>query len=172
MTDPVVIVDYDPDWPGRFVTLRDQLAAALGPIALRIDHVGSTAVPGLAAKPVIDIQIGVADPDDAVGYREPLESLGLRVHHQEPGWKVFRPAGARICHVHVLRVGSAHDREHRLFAAYLRADSKRREAYAALKRDLADRFGQDRDGYTLAKTLFVTGTLALAEAWAAETGWE
>src|SRR5512132_2213453 len=76
-TDPIEIVDYDAAWPERFDFMRGRLAAALGSTARRIDHVGSTAVPGLAAKPVIDIQVSVPDVADAAAFKDPIEAQGF-----------------------------------------------------------------------------------------------
>jgi len=171
MSDLIEIVDYDPRWPDLFRAYRVDLAAALGPSALRIDHVGSTAVPGLAAKPVIDIQVAVPDQDDLDSYQATLEATGLRLHYLEPGWSMFQPTGERTRHVHVTTAGSPREREQRLFVAYLRTFPERRDGYAALKRELAARFRDDRDGYTMAKSAFVAVTLALAAEWAAAEGW-
>lgn len=165
-------VGYDPAWPARFAVQRDRLAAALGPVALRIDHVGSTAVPGLAAKNVIDIQVVVADQADLDSYRPAVESTGVGLRYQEAEWSMFRPVDApRSHHVHVTSAGSRRERVQLLFVDYLRAHDRRRDAYAALKADLAVRFADDRVGYGQAKTAFITGTLRRAEAWATATGW-
>lgn len=166
------LVPYDPGWPDRFVALRDRLAAALGPVARRIDHIGSTAVPGLAAKDVIDIQVAVPDQADLDAYRGPIESTGIGLRLREPEWSMFRPmAPPRTHHVHVTSAGSARERAQLLFVAYLRADAASRDAYAALKTDLAARFASDRLAFTEAKTGFVTETLRRAEGWAVATGW-
>jgi DNA-3-methyladenine glycosylase I len=170
--DGLDLVGYDPGWPGRFARYRDALAAALGPVVLRIDHIGSTAVPGLTAKNVIDVQVVVADDADIPSYRPAVESTGLSLRYREPGWSMFRPAlPPRTHHVHVTSAGSARERVQLLFVDYLRAHDARRDAYAALKADLAERYHDDRLGYTAAKTAFVTETLRLAERWATATGW-
>jgi DNA-3-methyladenine glycosylase I len=165
-------VGYDPTWPDRFIRHRDQLAAALGPAALRIDHIGSTAVPGLAAKDVIDVQVVVADDADLGAYRPAVESTGIVLRYREDGWSMFRPAvPPRTHHVHVTSAGSPRERTQLLFVDYLRAHDERRDAYAALKAELVARVGDDRLAYTAAKTDFVEATLKLAEEWAAATGW-
>ena len=95
--DPVEVVPYDPAWPDAFAAWRDRLAAALGPATRRIEHVGSTAVPGLAAKPVIDIQVGVADVADEAAFRPALEGLGLALRAREPAIATSaRPGAGRV----------------------------------------------------------------------------
>ena len=170
--DEVEIVEYDAAWPERFAEIRARLRAAVGPAALRIDHVGSTAVPGLAAKPVIDVQVAVADLDDEAAFRPAVEGLGLVLRYRELGWLFFRPPAApRTHHVHLTQAGSSREREQLLFVAYLRHDTRRRDDYAALKRKLARRHRTDRLRYTDAKTEFIRQTLSAAEAWAAASGW-
>jgi GrpB-like predicted nucleotidyltransferase (UPF0157 family) len=78
MSDPITVVSYDPAWPELFGQLGPRLRAALGGVALRIDHIGSTAVPGLAAKPIVDVQISVERLEPVVPFRSPLEAAGFR----------------------------------------------------------------------------------------------
>jgi GrpB-like predicted nucleotidyltransferase (UPF0157 family) len=122
-------------------------------------------VPGLPAKPVIDIQVSVADLEDEDAYRPAIEVLGWPLRVREPGRRFFRPPAGqpRVVHVHVCQAGSEWERHHLLFAAYLRADPERRDAYGALKADLARRFRTDRIAYTEAKTSFIAETIRLAE---------
>ena len=171
--DPIAIEPYDPAWPQRFDEMRGRLAAALGPIALRIDHVGSTAVPGLAAKPVIDIQISVADVEDEATYKDAIESQGFGLRWIEPGHRYFRPPPglSRLSQVHVYSVGSEGERAHLLFRDYLRAHAEAASEYEALKRRLAAEHREQRIAYTDAKGPFIEGALVRAEAWAAEIGW-
>lgn len=171
--DPVVIAASDARWPQRFEALRDRLAAALGEAALRIDHIGSTAVAELPAKPVIDIQISVRNVDDEAAYRAAIESLDYELRVREPEHRLFRPPSdsERTVHIHVCSYGSSWERRHLLFVAYLRAHADRAAQYAQLKRELAERFRTDRIQYTNAKDGFIAQTLVLAEEWARETGW-
>jgi DNA-3-methyladenine glycosylase I len=163
--DPVEVVAPDPQWPAWFARVRDQIVSALGP-AVRVEHVGSTSVPGLAAKPVLDVQVSVPDLDEESAFVPGRESLGVVLRGREPGHRYLRtPPGVRPrVHVHVCATGSDWERDHLLFPAYLRAHPERRDAYAALKRDLAERFRTDRLAYTMRKTRFVEDTLALARA--------
>lgn len=169
--DPVVIVEPDPGWPRAFERLRSRLARALGPRAVRIDHVGSTAVPGLSAKPVIDIQVSVPDVDDEDSYRRAIESLGWELTGREPHHRFFRPPAdrPRTVHVHVCGSGSDWERDHLLFVGYLRAHPERAAEYSHLKKELAARYTADRTRYTDAKDAFVRETLQRAREWKAGT---
>jgi GrpB-like predicted nucleotidyltransferase (UPF0157 family) len=171
--DPVVVAEYDPDWRRRFERWRLRLAAPLGAVAVRIDHVGSTAVPGLAAKPVIDVQVSVRDVDDEAAYAPSIEHAGVALRMREPEHRYFRPAGdrPREVQVHVCQVGSRWERDHLLFRDYLRAHPATRDAYAAMKCQLAARYRDDRVAYTEAKTAFIVEAMVAAEAWAARSGW-
>lgn len=172
--DPVIITAPNPRWPQLFDEFHLRLIKALGDVALRIDHVGSTAVPGLPAKPVIDVQVSVADINDEDSYRPSIESLGLPLRAREPDHRFFRaPAGGpRTLHIHVCGAGSPWERKHLLFVSYLREHPERAEEYARLKLGLADRFGSDRTGYTDGKDEFIRDTLRMAEDWAAQTRWQ
>lgn len=171
--DPIAIVPYDPVWPERFEQMRGRLAAALGPTALRIDHVGSTAVPGMAAKPIVDIQLSVADVEAEADYLQPIEAQGFELRWIEPGHRYFRPPPGlpRLCQVHVSSVGSEWERVHLLFRDYLRAHPDAAADYEALKRRLAAEHRANRIAYTDAKGPFIEGVLARAEEWAEEVGW-
>jgi GrpB-like predicted nucleotidyltransferase (UPF0157 family) len=103
------IESYDADWPRQFAAPGERLRGALGHVALRIDHIGSTAVPGLAAKPVIDVQVSVKALEPVTPYREPLQGLGFvyRADNAERTKRYFREApGARRTHIHVQKAGT------------------------------------------------------------------
>jgi GrpB-like predicted nucleotidyltransferase (UPF0157 family) len=171
--DPVEVVPFDEAWAVSFEAWRSRLAGALGAVALRIEHVGSTAVPGLPAKPVVDVQVSVSDTGDEAAYRGTIEGLGLPLRAREPGHRYFRPAPGvpRDVQVHVCDAGGAWERAHLLFRDYLRADPATRDAYGDLKRSLAVRYRDDRVAYNEAKTSFVLDALERAEEWAERTGW-
>lgn len=171
--DPIEIVDYDPAWPERFEAMRARLAQALGATAVRIDHVGSTAVPGLAAKPIIDIQVSVPDVADAAAFTDAIEAQGFASRMIEPGHHYFRPPPGvpRDYQVHVCTIGSDWEWRHLLFRDFLRADPATAKAYEAMKRDLAVRFTHDRIGYNDAKGPLIEATVARAAEWAKRTGW-
>ncbi len=167
--EPVEIAGYDGHWPELFGEWRRRLGTALGDVALRVDHVGSTAVPGLAAKPVIDVQVSVDDLEDEPEYVPAIESTGVVLQSREHARRYFRPPPGRprTVQVHVCAAGSEWERDHLLFRDYLRAHDEVRDAYAALKRELARCWGSDRLAYTGEKTAFILGTLEIAESWAA-----
>jgi GrpB-like predicted nucleotidyltransferase (UPF0157 family) len=171
--DPIEVVPYDPAWPERFERWRGRLARELGGAATVIEHIGSTAVPGLAAKPIIDVQVIVPDVDDEAAYVPAIARAGVALRARDPEHRYFHPAGdrPRDVQVHVYRAGSAWERAHILFRDFLRADAATCDAYAALKRDLAARYRHDRIAYNEAKTDFILEALSAAEGWAAARGW-
>jgi GrpB-like predicted nucleotidyltransferase (UPF0157 family) len=174
MPDPIIVIAYDPAWPALFQALGRTLRAALGQAAVRIDHIGSTAVVGLAAKPVIDVQISVAALEPMAPYLAPLEHMGFIWHaaNDDRMRRYFRePPGTRRTHLHVRRHGSWSEQLALLFRDYLRAHPDEAAAYAALKAQLAERHRNDREAYVAAKAPFVWACLQRADAWAQRTGW-
>jgi len=170
---PVYIVAYDPGWPERFEAWRGRLAGLLGPVACRIEHVGSTSVPGLAAKPIVDIQVSVADMADEDGYRPPCEAAGLQLRFHDHEHRFFQPTPPRPrdVHVHVCQQGGDWERLHLLFRDYLRTSAAGRDAYEAAKHEAARLWADQGAAYTEAKSDVVLGILDQAEAWAGATGW-
>ena len=169
------IAPYDPDWPQRFGELGRQLRNALGDVAVRIDHIGSTAVLGLASKPVLDIQISVSLLEPVDPFRGPLERLGYvyRADNTERTKRYFRePPGEQRTHVHVRRAGSFSEQFPLLLRDYLRTHPNKAAAYARLKQRLAARFPHNRKAYTDAKVPFLWEAIRRADEWAQETGWE
>jgi GrpB-like predicted nucleotidyltransferase (UPF0157 family) len=166
------IVAYDPSWPEEFACERARLGAALGPLALRIDHHGSTSVPGLAAKPIIDIQISVAAVQPMDPYLPVLERLGyVHVPHPDDAFCPYfhRPAAwPHSHHVHVVAAGGREEARTLAFRDYLRDHPTVAAAYARLKRDLAPHFSAtvagSRQGYADAKGEFIEGVIAAALA--------
>lgn len=171
--EPVEVVPYDPDWPSRFAAWRNRMADALGGRALLIEHVGSTAVPGLAAKPVIDVQVSVSDMTDEAGYAPRLESTGLKLRSRDELHRFFRPVAGkpRDVHVHVCDAGSSWEREHLLFRDYLRTHADAADRYASAKNDAARVWRDDRLAYTDAKNDVILDLLEAAEGWAQAAGW-
>ena len=175
MPDPVVIATYDPSWPGLFSDLAASLRQALGETALRIDHIGSTSVPGLDAKPVIDLQISVASFDPLNVFRIPIEGIGFVFRADNPDLtkRYFRERpGARRTHIHVRRAGSWAEQLVLLFRDYMRNHEEDAGRYAHLKRRLAQQYGGDRYGYTDAKAPFIWEIMTKANVWSQEIGWE
>ena len=160
----VVIVEYDPEWPLLFEEEKHRLRAAL-PAAGSIEHMGSTSVPGLGAKPIIDIMVGVMDGAEADLFQRQLESVGYLDVTPEPDnaeWFYCLGRGTRelYYHVHLVVEGSRHWRRQLAFRDHLRANPAAARMYDELKRQLADNYGEDRRGYTEAKTEFITRTLS------------
>jgi GrpB-like predicted nucleotidyltransferase (UPF0157 family) len=174
MADPILIVTYDPEWPQQFQELATRLRRALSETALRIDHIGSTSIPGLDAKPIIDVQISVASLKPLDAYRRPLESLGFvfRAGNPDRTKRYFREQpGSRRTHIHVRRAGSHAEQLALLFRDYLRAHPDHARRYAQLKHRLAAQYRDNRARYTEAKGPFVWEILAQADRWSQETGW-
>jgi GrpB-like predicted nucleotidyltransferase (UPF0157 family) len=171
--DTIEVAEPDPIWPRVFEQWRERLAGALRDTALRIDHVGSTSVPGLAAKPTIDVQVSVADLSDEGRYVPALEGLALRLRSRDDLHRYFRPAAGlpRSVHVHVCQTGTGWERVHLLFRDYLRGDPDACAAYAEAKREAAVVWADDRIAYTDAKAAVILRILDAAEAWARATSW-
>lgn len=165
MPHPVIVVDYDPQWPALFAALRARIGSALGDLAAAIEHVGSTAVPGLAAKPVIDIDVLLSSSGglpEAVGR---LAALGY-LHQGDlgvAGREAFRqPADQPAHHLYVCAPGGQEFRRHIAFRDYLRSHPESARAYAELKRNLARLCRDDRGEYVSGKGEFVNETLRRA----------
>jgi GrpB-like predicted nucleotidyltransferase (UPF0157 family) len=185
-----VIVEYQPRWPNEFAEIRDRLSASFGDLALYIEHIGSTSVPGLAAKDVIDVQVSVASLEAqepiaaalaAAGFME--TSFGLLADdHVPPGWhgdvsadgwiKLFAsaPPDARRVHVHVRIDGRPNERYPLLFRDFMRANADARDAWAIFKRELA-RISNDTQDYVEVKDPATDVVMVVAERWAVDTGW-
>lgn len=158
----IVIVDYDPAWPARFELERERVARALGDTALRIEHVGSTAVPGLGAKPIVDVLVVVADPDDESVIVPAMEAVGYMLRVREPGHRMFRTP-ERDVHVHLWREGDPEVARHLRFRDRLRTSAEDRRAYEQLKRGLAEREWGDMNYYADAKGDLIETILAGAD---------
>lgn len=158
MPDPVVIADYDPHWPQLFEMLRSRIAAALGELAISIEHVGSTAVPGLAAKPIIDIDVLLRSTSDLPVVIRKLGYMGYE-HRGDlgvSGREAFRTKSDAVHHhLYVCPPGSREYERHVAFRNYLRTHPADANAYALLKRELASRLRNDREAYNQAKSEFV-----------------
>ncbi|HEX8282407.1 MAG TPA: GrpB family protein [Pyrinomonadaceae bacterium] len=160
------VVDYDPDWPKRFETHAGRIAGALGRAALRVEHVGSTSVPGLAAKPVIDILVVVADSADESAYLPRLEAAGYVLRVREPGWnehRMFRTP-ERDVHVHVYSAGCPEVWRNLTFRDRLRRNADDRLRYERTKRELAAREWPDMNAYADAKTQVIESILAASQS--------
>ena len=169
--DPVVVVPYNEAWPSLFEEERARIERAIGPWVEEIEHVGSTAVPGLAAKSVVDIMVGVKSLDNTPILVERLEAVGYEYvpefERQMPQRRYFRKLrrGRRTHQIHLVERSDAEfwDR-HVLFRDYLRRHPGVAEEYALLKHEFSGRFREDRAAYTEAKTLFIREVVRRAGA--------
>jgi GrpB-like predicted nucleotidyltransferase (UPF0157 family) len=181
----IVIGQYRSGWEDEFASIERALRVALGSLALRIDHIGSTAVPGLPAKDIIDVQVTVVE------FTSELEAAFLKIgyprrtditrDHQPPGasgeerdWEkqYYQPTpDLRLAHVHVRRAGSPNGRYALLFRDYLRAHPGAAEAYARVKKALAAHDSTNWDLYYDVKDPVCDIIMAGAEEWAAAVGW-
>lgn len=157
LTGPIVLQDYDPAWPELYAREEDIIRSALGSAALQIEHAGSTSVPGLAAKPIIDIILVVADSDHEDGYVPALEAAGYVLRVREPDWFKHRMLRRRepSVNLHVYSPGCEEVDRMLIFRDHLRADGSSRELYGQTKRELTQqkwKFGQN---YADAKTAVV-----------------
>lgn len=179
------LVAYDPAWPDQYVRLAARIALAVGERAVRIDHVGSTAVPGIVAKDVVDIQLSVADLEVADELAPALDQAGFprfpgewtdspKPLHPDPAdWRKRLHGGAdpdRLVHLHVRAAGSPGARYALLFRDWLRAVPEEAAAYRAEKQRLAST-GIDATGYAEAKEPWFDAAVPRAEKWAERTGW-
>ena len=175
MSDPIILVPYDPQWPNQFIKLATPIRKSLGATASRIDHIGSTAIPGILAKPIIDIQISVGSFEPFSGIRDPLESLQYRWRSDNPDRtkRYFRePADSARIHIHVRILGSWQQQLPLLFRDYLRSHPDELCAYEQVKIVLAKRFRNDRPKYVEGKDPVIWQILRRATEWIQQTAWE
>ena len=166
MTDEIIILPYSPLWPILFEQEAEWLRNTLPyDLPLDIEHIGSTAIPGMEAKPVIDILVSVSSMDRARGARKLMEGLDYVLRADEPEHLNFVKGlpGPRTHHVHFRPREDAYW-DHILFRDYLRTHLSDADAYVALKRELAARFRDDRPAYVDGKTEFVKAILEKAQA--------
>ncbi|MEM7016291.1 MAG: GrpB family protein [Pseudomonadota bacterium] len=181
----IEIVNYQERWPTEFESIAVAMRAALGSNVVRIDHIGSTSVPGLSAKDIIDIQISVSDLDnkdallplEKLGYPRPKHNNDVLVGLEDDSpelQKLFlkEPAGQRRTNIHVREVGRLNQAYPLLFRDYLRADSRIREAYQMIKIELAARFPEDIDAYYAIKDPYMDTVYQAALLWAKQNDWQ
>ncbi len=150
----ITLFEYDPAWPERYSRLEQEIRRALGDDALLVEHVGSTSVPGLIAKPIVDIVLVVADSAQENAYVPALEAAGYALRVREPDWFEHRMlrGGSADVHLHVFSAGCPEVDRMLRFRDRLRSNAADRERYAAVKRELAARQWRDMQDYADAKT--------------------
>jgi GrpB-like predicted nucleotidyltransferase (UPF0157 family) len=162
---PITLAAYDPDWPRQFRREADRLGNALGGDALCIEHVGSTSVPGLMAKPVVDVLLVVRDSADEPGYLPRLQDAGYVLRIREPDWfehRLFNRPDTSI-NLHVFSSGSAEAERMLRFRDRLRADDAARSRYERVKQELARRTWRHVQDYADAKTTVIDEILEEAD---------
>jgi GrpB-like predicted nucleotidyltransferase (UPF0157 family) len=162
---PVVIVGYNPQWPAFYESETKLIRGVLGSRILAIEHIGSTAVPNLGGKNIIDIMAGVNSREEAKQCLEPLESIGYtevipQVNEADWYYCLEKSQQTLGYHLHLVRFGSEHWKKHVIFRDFLRKNPKVAQEYYTLKRELAAKYGTDRLGYTGAKTAFIESVIA------------
>lgn len=171
MSRPVNVVDYDPKWPNLYEDEKRRILEVLGDVILRIEHIGSTAIPGIGAKPIIDIMVAVNSLSDAEECIQPLQRIGYEYQPEHeasmPERRFFRrgnPPKERHYHLHMVEQTGDFWKRHLLFRNYLRVHPKAAQDYYELKKRLAYEYGSDREGYTGAKTPFIESIVKRARA--------
>jgi GrpB-like predicted nucleotidyltransferase (UPF0157 family) len=155
----IQLFPHDPAWARRYARERDRICCALGDRARRIEHIGSTAVPGLSAKPIVDVMVTVTDAEDDAAWLPALEAAGYALAVREPGHRMLRPADGAV-NVHVWSAGGEEERRRLLFRERLRRSRRLRRDYEDLKRRLAERPWPSVDAYADAKGPFIERALA------------
>jgi GrpB-like predicted nucleotidyltransferase (UPF0157 family) len=163
VSQPITIVDYEPAWPLAFQSLQRELALRLGNLAASIEHVGSTSVPGLAAKPILDVDVTLAGDEDFAQIAARLNEAGY-IHQGDlgiPKREAFlAPPGSVPLNLYVCLPSGREHRRHLAFRDYLRSHPSDAANYAALKRQLAVQFPHDRTAYVHGKSAFIEAILA------------
>ena len=165
--EKIIIKEYDPKWQALFETESAEIMEAIGHYVAEIEHIGSTAVPGLCAKPVIDILVGLRRLLDAQDCILPMEGMGYEYfpefEDEFPERRYFRKTsnGKRTHQIHMVEINTDFWKRHLAFRDHLRTHLETANEYAALKKELAKQFENDREGYTNAKTIFIENILAI-----------
>jgi len=163
---PIIIAEYDPEWPRLYEREAERIRAALGEQVVLLEHAGSTSVPGLAAKPRIDILLVVPNSADEPSYVPPLEAAGYVLRIREPEWyehRVFKGPDTDV-NLHVFTVGCPEIARMLLFRDWLRSNTADREHYERVKRELAQKQWKYTQNYADAKTEVVEEILARAKS--------
>jgi len=167
MSAPVVIVEYDPEWPVLYDAEKHRILRAVGDRVGAVEHIGSTSVSGLCGKPIIDIMAAVAGPEEADALLPALDAIGYDDVTKIEGdaeWFYCLGRGRRSLyyHLHLVRAGSDHWKRHILFRDYLKEHPETADEYCRLKKSLAMRYRTERERYTESKTRFIIDVVAKA----------
>lgn len=172
MSRAVVIVDYDPRWPVLYEEEKRRILQTIGHKVISVEHIGSTAIPDLGGKPIIDIMAGVhrsTDADECIPLLQDLDYKDVTPQPEEPDWyyclsKVYLPEMLKLknYHLHLVEYMSDHWQKHLLFRDFLQTHPHVAQQYYELKKKLAAKYGSNRIGYTDAKTSFIKSVIAQA----------
>jgi len=171
----IILVPYNPAWPQQFAEEAAQLYPAFWLCWLSIFHIGSTAIPGLLAKPTLDLMLVVRDINKVDTFQDALSVLNYfpKGEYGIPGRRYFHQGDlVHRTHLHVFEEGSDHIERHLLFRDYLRAHEEAANAYSALKMSLLTRYRYDPAGYTDAKHDFIQTMELQSQAWKLQSGWQ
>jgi len=174
LKEPIIIEPYNDNWPKLYSDYRVQIVNYLGTSIQRIDHIGSTAITGLAAKPIIDIQISVSDLNNIEKVKSGLSEIGFEFRKDNPDLtkRYFRErSGMRRTHIHVRQSGSWSEQFNLLFRDYLREHEFERNDYSKVKYELANLYRDQRGNYVEGKTEIVWSIMRKANKWSQEFGW-
>lgn len=163
------ISEYDPEWPNKFAALKKQISEIFGSKALAIEHVGSTSVPGMKAKPIIDVLVLVEDTEALENEKQQISTLGYEIRENiiEPNSLIFvkKEGDEKIENIHVLKEGSAKADQFLTMKEYYVTHPERVKMYKDLKEDLYKKYPNDYLGYRAGKTAFLDETERLAREW-------
>jgi GrpB-like predicted nucleotidyltransferase (UPF0157 family) len=165
--DPIVVVDYNANWSNQYEQEKQQILLALGDAVINIQHIGSTSVPGLAAKPVIDMLLGLKQIPPLPSQISSLAAIGYSYHGELgiPGRHYFRKGMPRTHQIHAVLTDAEFWQRHILFRDFLRNNPQAAQRYETLKRKLAQEFAGDRTTYTNSKTPLIEQLLIEAKLW-------
>ncbi|MEH6891470.1 GrpB family protein [Bacillus sp. JJ864] len=167
MEKPIVIEEYTPNWTLQFTEEQKIIKNIIGDAAIAIEHIGSTSVEGLSAKPILDMMVGVRNLNDIDAFIEPLKTIGYEhvFHEGFPNRRFFRKGlwRAGTHHLHIYQYGSGEWNHNLLFRDYLRNHSNVRQQYEQLKKELANKHRFDRVAYTNAKAPFILDIIKKAK---------
>ena len=166
----IKIVPYDKNWPLRYKTEKKKIEKAIASQEHHIEHVGSTSIEGLPAKPIIDIQVSIQDPNDESSFVPALEEQGYILRVREEGHRMMRTSKLDV-HIHICQIGSDWERRHLLFRDWLRHNETDRKAYGDLKEKLSKQSWETMNHYADAKGDLIQEITKRAEAWAAASDW-
>jgi len=174
MQDPIIIVPYDPQWPILFSDLGNSIRNALGDIAVRIDHIGSTSIPNLSAKPIIDVQISIRSFEENDKIEKALNKIGFyhKINDTDKSQLYYREMpGSRRTHIHIRRWGTWPEVFSLLFRDYMRCHPEDCKIYEDKKLELAEKYRNNRGLYVESKSLIIWNIMKRADMWSQEIGW-